>query len=128
MKKQIAQARATPEQLAALQRARDKKHGIVKARVEENVWCPVHGLLRDETKKCDCNVVVSSDIIKRCPKCDKEFTKLTWKLLDFAYYMDDDAPADPEHPEWGEPQGRLEFRNCECGSTIAIPTKQLEEP
>jgi hypothetical protein len=69
----------------------------------------------------------ASDIIKTCG-CGKTYTKLTWKLLDFVSYFDDDEPADPEHPEWGEPQGRLEQRNCECGSTIAVVLKKLEEP
>ena len=69
-----------------------------------------------------------SAVVKVCPTCGKNFTALTWKLLSFSFHMDDSAPADPEHPEYGEPQGLLEFRNCECGSTICVPTKDLEAP
>ncbi len=65
--------------------------------------------------------------IKTC-SCGETYTKLTWKLLDFVGYFDDDAPADPEHPEYGEPKGRCEQRNCVCGSTIMMPLNELEEP
>lgn len=70
---------------------------------------------------------MSDPIIKTCA-CGEEYTKLSWKLLDFRGYYDDDAPALPEHPELGEPLGRCEMRNCVCGSSIVVPVKDLEEP
>lgn len=74
----------------------------------------------------DAGRIALEPIIKEC-SCKREYTKTSWKLLDFVSFYDDNAPAIPEHPEFGEPKGRCEMRNCVCGSSIIVPLTTLEE-
>lgn len=73
----------------------------------------------------DAGRIALEPVLKTCA-CGKTYTKTTWKLLDFVGHWDDSEPANPEHPEYGEPQGLLEQRNCVCGSTIMLPCSELE--
>lgn len=74
----------------------------------------------------DAGRIALEPVIKTC-SCKREYTKTSWKLLDFVSFYDDNAPAIPEHPEFGEPKGRCEMRNCVCGSSIIVPLTTLEE-
>jgi hypothetical protein len=69
---------------------------------------------------------MSAAVVVKVCSCKRTFTKAEWLELPFRGFVDDDAPADPDHPEFGEPLGVCEMRNCDCGSSIMVACSTLE--